>query len=424
VGTGACTGWGTANACDSFPATLVRGDTYCVADGSYSSAAFNTANSGTTRITIRKAVHGDGTCDQGTNWTSSYGDGRATFGPLSVTTGYWTIDGVTGGGPGRTPATSDWDCTSCGFVFRGESSIGVSSAGSPGNPDSVVLRHVEIDGLDDGSGSSERALKIWYADNLLIEHSYIHDAKCDLLSGGGLNNLTIQYSKLARPHQTVCHGDLMEWQAAGGSNIVFRWNFFEDVVGSYAFGTHDPTIDGYEIYGNVFYWTPSIAGSIFFGNGLIGVLSASTGGLRGVKFYNNTLVGPISSDAGILGFMNLGVGGSGSAINNIWEKTNSGTGYSVGLGYSNSGNSCYDGSGGCNQNLSGSAPLANYAGRNLTLTAATAAGTALSSPYNIDMYGNVRGADGNWDRGAFEYSGGGTSAGAAPLAPPQNLQVR
>jgi hypothetical protein len=421
AGTGACTGWAAANACDSFPTTLVRGDTYCVAAGSYASKTFNTANSGTTRTTIKRAVSGDGSCDQGANWVSSYGDGQAIFGPLEVTTGYWTIDGIRGGGPGITPAAADWNCANCGFVFRGESGIGVSSVGSPGNPHSIILRHLAIDGLDDGSGGPDRALRIWYANDLLIEYSYIHDAKCDLLSVGGLNNLTIQYSKLARPHQIVCHGDLMEWQAAGGSNIVFRWNFFEDIVGSYAFGTHDPTINGYEIYGNVFYWTPGIAGGIFFGNGLIGVLSATTGGLKGVKFYNNTLIGPISSNDGILGMMNLGSGGSGSAINNIWGKTSSGAGYNVGLGSTSSGNTCYNGNGSCNQNLSGSAPFSNYAGKNLTLTAATAAGTSLPSPYNIDMYGKVRGADGTWDRGAFEYTGSGS--GSVLLSPPQNLKV-
>jgi hypothetical protein len=38
----------------------------------------------------------------------------------------------------------------------------------------------------------------------------------------------------------------------------------------------------------------------------------------------------------------------------------------------------------------------------------------LSSPYNVDMNGTVRGADGSWDRGAFEFSGQSVPAPPAP----------
>jgi len=39
----------------SLPATLIRGDVYYLADGDYGKYTFKTANSGTTRITIKKA---------------------------------------------------------------------------------------------------------------------------------------------------------------------------------------------------------------------------------------------------------------------------------------------------------------------------------------------------------------------------------
>ena len=39
------------------------------------------------------------------------------------------------------------------------------------------------------------------------------------------------------------------------------------------------------------------------------------------------------------------------------------------------------------------------------LNAATDAGLSLTAPYNTDMSGSTRGGDGNWDRGAYEYSG-------------------
>ncbi len=39
---------------------------------------------------------------------------------------------------------------------------------------------------------------------------------------------------------------------------------------------------------------------------------------------------------------------------------------------------------------------------NLHLTGALA-GVSLASPYNMDMDGKTRGADGTWDRGAYEF---------------------
>ena len=45
-----------SNAWDSLPSTLVRGDTYYIADGSYGSYTFNDAQSGSTLIYIKKAT--------------------------------------------------------------------------------------------------------------------------------------------------------------------------------------------------------------------------------------------------------------------------------------------------------------------------------------------------------------------------------
>jgi hypothetical protein len=40
------------------------------------------------------------------------------------------------------------------------------------------------------------------------------------------------------------------------------------------------------------------------------------------------------------------------------------------------------------------------------LAAPTTAGSPLASPYNTDLLGKTRGADGTWDRGAFEFDAG------------------
>src|SRR5437870_5513644 len=79
TGTGSGSDW--TNAYTSLPAALTRGDTYYVADGTYSGYTFNYPASGTALITIKKAtVANHGTA---VGWLDTFGDGVATFtGPL------------------------------------------------------------------------------------------------------------------------------------------------------------------------------------------------------------------------------------------------------------------------------------------------------------------------------------------------------
>src|SRR5262249_9372578 len=50
-------------------------------------------------------------------------------------------------------------------------------------------------------------------------------------------------------------------------------------------------------------------------------------------------------------------------------------------------------------------PFVNVSASDFHLTAASAAGLTLPAPYNADLSGNSRGADGLWDRGAYEFLG-------------------
>jgi len=63
-----------------------------------------------------------------------------------------------------------------------------------------------------------------------------------------------------------------------------------------------------------------------------------------------------------------------------------------------------------NQTTGTSALFTNPSGGIFTLTNATSNGASLGPPYNVDKAGNPRGADGNWDMGAYEFgapTGGG-----------------
>ncbi|NML18697.1 hypothetical protein, partial [Azohydromonas caseinilytica] len=90
--TGANNGSDWANAYTALPSTLVRGNVYYIAAGSYAGRTFSTAASGTTPVTIKKATVADhGTS---TGWSDAYGTGQASFtGGISFTTPYWVFDG-------------------------------------------------------------------------------------------------------------------------------------------------------------------------------------------------------------------------------------------------------------------------------------------------------------------------------------------
>jgi hypothetical protein len=55
-----------------------------------------------------------------------------------------------------------------------------------------------------------------------------------------------------------------------------------------------------------------------------------------------------------------------------------------------------------NAELGAGNPFVNLAGEDFHLAVPTLPGVSLGAPYDVDPDGIKRGADGNWDRGAFE----------------------
>lgn len=100
-GAGAKTGADWDNAIDWSTKTLVRGDTYYLADGSYAAKTISVAVSGTDLITVKKAVVASHVT--ATGWADSMGDGQADFAqPISIQTSYIVWDGVVGSGSNPT----------------------------------------------------------------------------------------------------------------------------------------------------------------------------------------------------------------------------------------------------------------------------------------------------------------------------------
>ena len=74
-----------------------------------------------------------------------------------------------------------------------------------------------------------------------------------------------------------------------------------------------------------------------------------------------------------------------------------------------------------NRTESSQDPFVDKLNENFKLKTGLPAGnSSLDSKFNKDMYGNTRGADGNWDRGAIEF----ISNTPLPLSAPSNLEVK
>lgn len=200
--TGSGDGSSWTNAYPVLPASLVRGDTYYVADGTYPSHTFNDATSGTAAITVNKAtsmVHGDAA-----DWKDAYGYGTATFvGGLSFKTSYLVIDGQTRG--------ADWKS---GYGFKiDETAMGTDlSDWKPGilvngdTADHVTIRYVEIQGHGHDSGLTHgRQNLVWLntsVNDWTISECYLHDSGDCIFYANSCTNVTIEYCHNARNEST------------------------------------------------------------------------------------------------------------------------------------------------------------------------------------------------------------------------------
>lgn len=408
-GTGSCTGWDTANACDTLPATLVRGDTYYIADGTYPAKTFSTAASGTTVITVKKATEAAHGTDVG--WVSTYGDGQALWGNLTFSSPYWQIDGVTGGGPGA------WNT---GFGFRVDHSAATPIIDVSSSADFVTLRHIEIRGTGNSSGGGSIAqdcIAIHGATDFLI--SYFYSENCGRCFGFFVPspNAIIEYGYVGTFTSTgAAHAEVVSaWAGSFGTHLTFRYNIFTHIegTGGLMFDNQSSPSAQLRVYGNVFYHA---AGATWeAANGLIGGWTGGGGEeFHNARVYNNTFIDTETGGSVLSGFPNTASGNE--ARNNLF--------YSVGdvgdvggvWGTVTHNHFISTTAAGTNTSTGTGNPFVDMTGLDFHLTSATPAGTTLAAPYNVDMYGAVRGADGTWDRGAVEFGPGGL------LPAPTNLR--
>lgn len=421
---GANNGGDWTNAYTSLPSNLIRGDVYYIADGTYVSYNFNDAASGTQVITIKKAIASDHGTQTG--WQSTFGDGEAVFQSATTVwqfnTPYYVVDGQKGSG--KNPG---------GYGFRVYSSASRSSASSfymgiiEGN--NITMRHVEWDWNNGTGATSSGAPRMLggFASYGTIESSYFHHAPSYAFDFGGYPGNTQYTNWLIRDNYfymigggggTNAHWELFWWMNFDNSEIsrnTFE-NVFGDVEGQTGWIMVGKT-DNLKIHGNLFFCSNSSFCSIG-GNGVIATWSNDVYVNHGIYIYNNTFAKLSGGYGPKIYFSHNSADDTNIEVkNNLYF--NSRFGWQGVDAHSNEACGGGQGCAGTSQQTGlNTSIFANYSGNNFSLASPTSTGINLGSQFSIDMNSLVRGADGSWDRGAYEFS-----VEAPSFLSPSNLRI-
>lgn len=380
---GSGTGGSWSDPIGVWPTSPIRGDTYYLAAGNYNQPwQPNTAASGTIYCRFLKATVADhGTS---TGWLDSYASGQGVLvwgNTADIRMQYLEIDGAYGTGNASHGIRID-------SLSTNTFAIGVYNGF---NATGLRLKHLEARTMTgngvDAPVSSSKVIDISSTggSGILIQDCYLHNGGQNIISLGSNPNSIIErnYLTIMNSGSGALHGDGI---SLNGANLIVRYNTFVNIAGTTEI---EPQlgINGVYVYGNVFYDTSSAWPK---SQGIVAITGTDVG--YNVVVINNTAYN--------LGGVNSGIWGGnvpGSTVyatNNIWQNC-----VSVGsFPYVSRGN---------NIENTGEASFVDAAGGNFHLAAATTSGTAIGSPYNTDPDGVTRGADGAYDKGAFEYSSGG-----------------
>ena len=417
--TGSNNGSDWNNAYTALPSSMVRGAVYYLAAGNYGTRTFNTPNSGTNVITIRAATVASHGTDVG--WSSGFAGQVVFTADCTVASDYWTFDGQTRGG-----YTNGYNLKFFNSTDGTGHNVYIDVGDSRMFTD-IRFQFCEFEGTHGSFGLSDDGVYIYpRCNNFYMGSCYMHDFGGNPImanyGGGSGTNYTFEYSYFVRNHQSY-NSDHSECMSMTGSSLTIRYCIFQDIISSGyitdASGISAP-ISNWELYGNVFFWSSAYQNDprAFIGNGIVGFFGETYSGH--FYFYNNTIVG-ITNAATQISVYQGGLMLPGNSVqyqieNNIWYGCDT-----VGQ-YGSSGNTvdyntylrCKSVSAtdtGAHKVVGSSNPFANLNALDFHLVGGSAAGVALASPYNSDLSGNARGADGLWDRGAYEFLG---SAGTNP----------
>lgn len=419
--TGSNNGSDWTNAHAKLPSSLKRGDTYYLADGSYGNYVFDDANSGTTSITIKKATEADhGTT---TGWSNSYGDGQAVFSNWQIYSDHYVFDGQRRNSDWRLGTTSQY-----GIKVAGRGPVRLDNGSGTGG-DYLTFRYIDIQGGGRDTGTGDDVIYgLTGNSNITFQYCALHDSdRTIFLMRGNWQNFTVDHSYLARNTSTpAIHGELLSM--TDSTNVTWSNNVMEDIEGTaFIAGLNGGTATNWKIFGNVAFHSAAykagtgrkpghnygVAGIVFIAND-----ASNNNRGNGILFYNNTMVNIQGSYSGVV----IQSGSGNEVRNNIWyDSVRTNNSFSGTISHNWYYDTVQDGDSSATKTVcnSGCDLFKSISGKDFRLDSATAGGMTLSAPYNTDMNGVIRGADGTWDRGAFEFG-----SAAATVQPPTNLKVQ
>lgn len=417
-----------SQALGQLPEILIRGDTYYIADGTYPGYTFDDPESGDLYITIKKATLDDHGTDVG--WQDSYGDGQAIFvsdvSPvLLFTSSSWIIDGQVGGGPGA------WQ-TGHGFKITSSNNANshiLVSLGQPwedNQPDNITISHTAFEYATNCFGSVNYGIYAMLSNDrvgegngpqlITLSHCYFHHVQKPIKTQH-CRYWTIEYSCFYHNWANPVGSNQGEgWEDFGSDYITIRNSIFRDITGTGNIALKKNFCDnneGWEIYGNVFYVSAGNPFNVSTGEGVIvDTVNCSTSSYtKNIKIFNNSFVNIQCNYAGAGIVFHEDAGGN-EAYNNLWYSCAKPAQF---VGVINNYNTLIHTEYAWNS-VPGSDdvyisddidPFENWQEHNFQLKEGfidrVGPGKHLSSSYNRDLFGTIRGTDGLWDRGAIEY---------------------
>jgi hypothetical protein len=411
TGNGSGNDWG--NAYPNLPATLVRGDTYYLAGGTYGKYTFDDAPNGTKTISILRATDDD----HGTNtgWQSGYATGMALFSHWDIFTDYYVIDGR--------QRNSDWyrgQISAYGIRVQGTSPVRLDNGFGQGS-NNLTFRYIDFIGGGRDTGANDDVIYgLTGNSNLTFQYCALHDSdRTIFLMRGNWQNLVIDHSFIARNTSTpAVHGELMSM--TDSSNVTISNNVLEDIEGTAFFaGVNGGTMTNWKIFGNVAQHTAAyISGKgrkPGHDNGVSGFVFIGIGqGYYGVgnnfQVYNNTFYDVQGLWSGVV----IQMGSGNDVRNNIWyASVRTNNSYSGTISYNWYYNTIQDGDTSstkvvCTKNCD---IFVNPNGNDFHLKKSLTAGYKLTAPVTVDTDGVTRGINGTWDRGAYQFAGTTLSPG-------------
>ncbi len=412
-GNGSGSDW--TNAYTDTPSSFQRDTIYYYAGGSYSPPYLNTGASGTAQIIIQKATP----ANHGTNtgWSDGLASTVARFnGSIQIFTSYITIDGSTGGYPTSEPYGFEVYLPSASYHL-------ITAPDWNARPTNITIKHCELHYAPSARSDDSKTAHGFYfvspVDNLYIGYCYIHDLPgCGILTRF-VSNVVFEYNHIARNRSTPAwHAE--GWSDSGSNNIVCRYNRWEDVEGTGVIVNLNAggvsSADNWQIYGNIIYFTYGHTTGSFGGDGLVTCINSQK--CTNWKIYNNTIA---NIDSGLNSGMGNEIYSSTNVLyNNLWYcdpglRCLPANNHNIVADYNYySSNISHPSE--AHEQIGGN-PFVNLSSYNFHLKADTASGLSLGSPFNQDMDRVIRGTNGNWNRGAYQFSTG------QALTPPRNVRI-